>query len=240
MHHLKMIWVSLWLLIAFGAGLIYAMVHWGNTNINRWTARLFGIPVLKLLGIRVELIGGESLESTQPCIYVANHQGALDIVSFGSVFPHRCVVIGKMELVFIPILNLYFFAAGNIFVNRAKRVSAVASLRKAIDAIGEKKVSVWIFPEGTRNTTEQTMLPLKKGAFHMAIEAQVPIVPVVSSPIKNLVDWERGHLKEGVIRIQVLPPVLTQGLKVSDIDSLTERVRTQMIEAIEELARNPL
>src|SRR6185437_9234683 len=138
----------------------------------------------------------------QPCIYVANHQGSLDIATFGSFYPRKTVVIAKKEILYLPVLNLYFKAAGNLLIDRGNRSRAVASLAKAVRAIREKGASVWIFPEGTRNRTADPILPLKKGAFHMAIEAQVPVVPVICAPIRGILDWKAVR-SGGVLRVRV-------------------------------------
>jgi 1-acyl-sn-glycerol-3-phosphate acyltransferase len=236
MLYFRFFFVALWLPIAFGVGFIAALFQWGNISINRYVSRLFGIPALKMLGIKLQVEGLEDLEKHQPCVYVANHQGALDILTFGAIYPHNCVVIGKKEISYSPILNLYFVAAGNVLVDRQKRASAVASLGKAVDAVKKRNASIWIFAEGTRNRTKEIMLPLKKGAFYMAVEAQIPIVPVVSSLIKPVLDWDRGILKGGTIRMKVLPPIQTKGLTGSDVDRLSVEVRNQMVEAVRGLS----
>src|SRR5947209_7779001 len=100
--------------------------------------------VLKLSGIRVVLEDpGGHLTAHQPCIYVSNHQGALDIAVLGSIYTQRTAVVGKKELLYIPFLGLYFVAARNIVIDRHKRSAAVATLSGAVNAIRERQVSVW-------------------------------------------------------------------------------------------------
>jgi lysophosphatidate acyltransferase len=226
----------LWLMISFGTGFILCIFKWGDLRINRFTARLFGRPLLWLLGIKLEVENFENIEKHQPCIYVANHQGALDIVTFGAIYPNNTVVIGKKEISYIPVLNVYFVAAGNILVDRKKRSSAVASLGKAINAIRKRDASVWIFPEGTRNRTENVMLPLKKGAFYMAVEAQIPVVPVVSGSLKSVFNRAERRLMRGTLKMKVLPPIPTTGLTSSDVEALSQRVHSIMVEAVRGLS----
>jgi len=235
MIYLRLLLVLLWFPIPYGIGFLISPFQWGNTNLNRYAAMAFGKVALRILGIRLEIEGLDQLEKHQPCIYVANHQGALDILTFGTIYPRHCVVIGKKEIAYIPVLNLYFVAAGNVLVDRKNRASAVSSLMKAVNAVKKRGASIWIFPEGTRNRTEAIMLPLKKGAAHMAIAAQVPIVPVVSSIIKG-VNWDYRKLKNGTVRLKVLPPISTQGLTTADIDRLNETVRSAMMEAVRGLS----
>jgi 1-acyl-sn-glycerol-3-phosphate acyltransferase len=237
MRYLKVAAVLIWMLISFGLGFLISLFRWGDLRINQFTSGLFGRGALRILGIRLEKQGFSEIEKHQPCIYVANHQGALDIATFGTVCPKNVVVIAKKEISYIPILNLYYIGAGNILIDRKKKQSAFASLEKAAAAIREKKACIWLFPEGTRNRhrDEQIMLPLKKGAFHLAISTQVPVVPLVSGPISHVVDWEKGILRKGVIKLIALPPIETKGLTLNDIDALAEKTRGLMIEAIRSL-----
>jgi 1-acyl-sn-glycerol-3-phosphate acyltransferase len=234
MRFLKVFLVLIWMIVSFGVGFFLALFRWGDLNINQFSAGLFGRGGLRILGIRLEKQGFSEIEKHQPCIYVANHQGALDILTFGTIYPKNSVVIAKREIAYIPVLNLYYIGAGNILIDRKKRQSAFASIEKAAQAVKEKKACVWLFPEGTRNRHRdvQTMLPLKKGAFYLAITTQVPIVPLVSGPISQVIDWKKGILRKGVVKMKALSPIETKGLTVADIDMLMEKTRVLMIEAI--------
>ncbi|KAG8693619.1 1-acylglycerol-3-phosphate O-acyltransferase [Ceratobasidium sp. 394] len=98
-----------------------------------------------------------------------------------------------------------------------------------------KGVSLWVFPEGTRSSSEASnMLPFKKGAFHLAVQAGVPIVPVVCENYWRL--YRKGTLEEGSLRIRVLPPIPTQGLTPADVSQLAERTREQMLEVLREIS----
>jgi len=234
MRYLRVFLVLIWMFIAFGLGFLKSLFSWGDLNTNKFTARLFGKYALKILGVRLQTEGFEKLEAYQPCVYLANHQGALDILTFGSLYPANSVVIAKKEIAWIPVLNLFYIGAGNILIDRKKKQSAHASIARAIEAVRQKKASVWLFPEGTRNRKRdvETILPLKKGAFHLAVESQIRIVPIVSGPIAHVVDWKKGVLKPGVVRLKVLPPIETQGLTAADIDRLADQTRAAMIEAV--------
>lgn len=93
--------------------------------------------------------------------------------------------------------------------------------------------SVYIFPEGTRSyANSPTLLPFKKGAFHLAIQAQVPIVPVVVANYSNILDLKTRTFKAGSIPVSVLQAVETKGLTKDDVDSLVEKVRSSMMEEL--------
>lgn len=100
-----------------------------------------------------------------------------------------------------------------------------------------RQLSLWIFPEGTRsNLPVPDMLPFKKGAFHLAVQSQIPIVPVVVENYHRLFDG-KTRFEGGTIRIKVLPPVSTEGLGKDDVSALSDRVRAQMLETLKEFDR---
>jgi 1-acyl-sn-glycerol-3-phosphate acyltransferase len=222
-----------WLLLMSVVGVLLIPFLFGNLNFNHYVAR-FGSSGLRFITrVRIQLEGVQSLESLQPCIYVANHQDNFDVMIFGSVFPRKTIVIGKRELIWVPFFNLFYYAAGNIFLNRRKRRQAIAGIEEAGARIRERGVSVMIFPEGTRNKSGHGLLPFKKGAFHMAVEAGLPIVPLVASPIKPVLDYGRLRLTPGTIRIRVLEPISTRGLAREDIDALAQSCRDRMLKVLE-------
>ena len=133
----------------------------------------------------------------------------------------------------IPFFGIFFKAANNIMINRQDRNQSVSELKRAVMLAKEEGLKIWIFPEGTRNRTGKGMLPFKKGAFYMAIQAGIPLVPIVSAPISRLVDKKRKKFMGGNAPIKILPPVSTQGLQESDVEDLMQRVRNQMLEVFE-------
>lgn len=224
-----------WLLFSSVLGLFYAVIRWGNLNIDRDFARFFSWGVLKGLGIRVKIEGREYLETAQPCIYAVNHQSGFDMATLGPIYPKRTVLIGKKEVVWVPLFGLFYVAAGNILINRSRSAQAIAELKKVVDAISEKGVSVWIFPEGTRNRGPEGIQPFKKGAFHMALQAGVPIVPIVSGPLNRLVSWSDKRFSRGTLRVKVLPPIYPQAFKDRPVEEFSDAVRSQMQSAFSDL-----
>ncbi len=221
-----------WLLVSCLIGLLISPFRWKDPDLNHDIGRLFGIPATWLAGVRVTLEHGERLEAHQPCVYVANHQSGMDVATIGSILPHRTLGIGKIELRWIPLFGQYWVAAGNILIRRQSRTHSLSGMSQAAREIRERKVSVIIFPEGTRNKGPG-LLPFKKGAFHVALESQVPVVALVQSPLKGLPRSRR----ESEVRIRVLEPFPTHGLTREDLPALMERVHARMLEAYDELSR---
>ena len=236
MFYLRFFLVVFWFLFASFLVLLLFMVKpfafWRVTDLNRDYGRLFSWGILKILRIRVEFEGVSYIEAQKPVIYVANHQSGFDLVTFGEFFPKRTVVIGKKEIALIPVFGWIYVLAGNVLIDRKKTTQAVAGLSQVVDAIKKKHVSIWMFPEGTRNSSGQGLLPFKKGAFHAAIQAQIPIVPLISSPLVKLVSWRERRLLSGVLKVRVLPPIPTLGLEAHHVEELAEETRKKMMDAL--------
>ncbi|CAG5018800.1 unnamed protein product [Parnassius apollo] len=100
----------------------------------------------------------------------------------------------------------------------------------------KEKTKIWVFPEGTRNKHCTSFLPFKKGAFNMAIAAQVPVIPVVFSPY-YFINYEKSIFNKGHIVIQCLDPIPTKGLNLDDVEKLTNQVREKMVTVYKDLCQ---
>jgi 1-acyl-sn-glycerol-3-phosphate acyltransferase len=169
----------------------------------------------------------------RPFVVVSNHESFADILLI-SHLPWEMKWLSKAELFRIPIMGWMMWLAGDIPVKRGfgpSAVEAMARCRKALD----NRVSVMIFPEGTRSKTAE-LLPFKDGAFRLAIEAGVPILPLAVSGTGTALrkhDWRFGRSDA---EVRVLEPVETTGLSLSDIPELKARVRRIIVEARDALA----
>jgi len=218
-------------------GLALALVRRDRSSVAYDYARRMGRmmqPALGVRGVRVE--GEEYLHAHRPCIYIVNHQSYFDVPVLASVYPLGTVVIAKKEIRSIPFFGWLFVRTGNILIDRADRQQAVARLREVSDEIRRRGVSVWIFPEGTRGKMPGQLLPFKKGAFQMALAAQVPLVPLVLSPMREVIDTERRRIRPGRMTVRVLEPIPTEGLDEGAMDELMERAHSRMSTALREIA----
>ena len=164
---------------------------------------------------------------------VSNHESFTDILLI-SHLPWEMKWLSKAELFRIPIMGWMMWLVGDIPVKRGfgpSALEAMARCRKALD----NRVSVMIFPEGTRSKTSD-LLPFKDGAFRLAIEAGVPILPLAVSGTGTALrkhDWRFGWSDA---EVRVLDPVETTGLGLDDIPELKARVRRTIVEARDALA----
>jgi 1-acyl-sn-glycerol-3-phosphate acyltransferase len=235
-YYLKIALIQLWFVFACGLGVLFSLFRWGDLNLNHDFTKVMAWGMLRIARWKVDVEGGEFLESSQPCVYLANHQGTMDMATFGSIYPHRTLVIAKTELKWVPCVGLFLYAAGNIMIHRQSRSRAIAGLSEAVEQIRRKNASVWVFPEGTRNRTRENMLPFKKGAFYMAVEAGIPLVPVIAQRLTPLLDQERRILVPGRVRVRVLPPIPTAGIKQDEVEGLIQKTWELMNEAVRGLS----
>lgn len=154
----------------------------GKQNISQWTtARAFHYSAQIFTGVSFIVEDPNNvLNTTRPAVFIGNHQTELDVLMLGALFPKYCSVTAKRSLKFVPFLGWFMSLSGSIFIDRANSKDARQAMAGAANEIKSKKQSVYMFPEGTRSyTKEPTLLPFKKGAFHLAVQAGVPIVPCV-------------------------------------------------------------
>ena len=123
-----------------------------------------------------------------------------------------------------------------VFIERSSRSQAFAAFDKAAEQMHSDRQSVYIFPEGTRSYYDHPdLLPFKKGAFHLAIQAQVPIVPIVVANYSNILDFKNRIFRAGTIPITILEPIPTKGKTKNDVDALTLEVRELMLKELQAL-----
>ncbi|CAK1599657.1 unnamed protein product [Parnassius mnemosyne] len=192
--------------------------------------------ITKLYGLKWELRRGEILAEERGAIVVSNHQSSLDALGLYNIWElaDKLTVVVKKELLYIMPFGLAAYLAGIIFIDRRNSKHAYDQLKITTDVMVKEKTKIWLFPEGTRNKDCTSFLPFKKGAFHMAIAAQVPVIPVVFSPYYFL-NNEKGILNKGHVVIQCLNPIPTKGLTLNDVEKLTNQVREKMLAVYKDL-----
>ncbi|NXP41506.1 PLCA acyltransferase, partial [Leiothrix lutea] len=194
--------------------------------------------VKRLYGIRMEVRGAQHFPPRQPYVVVSNHQSSLDLLGMMEGLPDRCVPVAKRELL---CMGTYGAGVGQLYGAVMGRYGAgthrgtISTMAEAAQTMLSQDVRVWVFPEGTRNHSG-SMLPFKRGAFHLAVQAQVPVVPIVISSYQHFYSKRERRFTSGHCVIQVLPPLPTRGLGPAAVPALTERVRAAMLDAFEGLS----
>jgi lysophosphatidate acyltransferase len=184
------------------ASIVLRLVGYGR--VSQWaTARCFKWVMWLATGVHFDIVEGEKYLSTRPAVFIGNHQTELDVLMLGAVFPPYCSVTAKKSLKSWPFLGWFMALSGTVFIDRANRETAVKAFDGAVREMQEFRQSVFIFPEGTRSySATPELLPFKKGAFHLAVKAGVPIVPVVVENYPHVLNVRKLHFASGGIKIK--------------------------------------
>jgi 1-acyl-sn-glycerol-3-phosphate acyltransferase len=228
---------GLWFLFCSALGIVWLLVRPHNRQTLYVYGRVFCRGVGSLMGWRLDVANRELLDSARPCVFVANHQSFLDVVTFGSMFPKRTVSAGKREIGRIPVFGWFYRLSGNLVIDRGNPLSARDSLDDAARTIRDERVSVWFMPEGHRNAGPE-LLPFKTGAFRLALAAGVPIVPIVAEPLAAIADTKRRLARPGTLRVTVLDPITPDASSPRAVADLTELTRAAMQKELDRLSRS--
>lgn len=169
-----------------------------------------------------ETDGDAPANARHPYVAVSNHESYADIFLI-SHFPWEMKWLSKDTIFRIPVMGWMMRMARDIPIKRGKRESVVSAMQGCRDRLG-KKVSVMIFPEGTRSMTED-LLPFKDGAFKLAIEAGVPILPIAVAGTRHCMAKHSFAFRRARAKARVLPPISTTGMTNQDVAALRDRTR---------------
>lgn len=227
---IRLLLVVLFIVLASCIGLLICLVrpfHPANVGLfSAWYGK-----VSWLFGVEVEIRRSPEIAKAMPCVFVANHQNNFDLFTISGALITGTVTIGKQSLKFIPFFGQLYWLSGNILIDRNNKSRAVGTMQGAVERITQDGVSVWVFPEGTRSYG-RGLLPFKTGAFHIAQQAQVPIVPICMSQTHGKIKLNRWN--NGKVIIEFLPPIQPTEL-AEPIREGAEQVRQLMANKIAEL-----
>jgi 1-acyl-sn-glycerol-3-phosphate acyltransferase len=198
----------------------------GYFNWCDWGGRMW----LKSAGVTPKIIGKENLKDDESYVFISNHRSYLDTAMVYCYSGKRMGLVGKKELLKIPIFGYGMGIANIIAIDRSNPTKAIESMQKARKVMDDG-YSFGVFAEGGRAYPNE-LLPFKKGAFHLALQTGAPIIPVA---IKNT-DWmmgkKRGVAYKGTVEMVLLPPIETKDLKTEDLPNLLRKVRGMIAEEL--------
>lgn len=228
---LRLIIVVIYSILVSFFGCIYCLSSPRNPKHVATFGKLFG-NLAPVFGLTVEKRIPAEAPNNGKCIYIANHQNNYDMVTASSVVMPGTVTVGKKSLVWIPFFGQLYWLTGNQLIDRNNRAKAHGTISQVVNQIKKKNLSIWMFPEGTRSRG-RGLMPFKTGAFHAAISAGVPIVPICVSNTNGKVKlnrWSNGH-----VIVEMLPPVDTTGYTKDRLRELSEHCHKLMADKIAEL-----
>ncbi|CAI8784804.1 MULTISPECIES: 1-acylglycerol-3-phosphate O-acyltransferase [Kosakonia] len=212
-------------------GSLYCLFSPRNPKHVATFGHLFG-RLAPVFGLKVETRLPQGAEKFGNAIYIANHQSNYDMVTASSIVLPPTVTVGKKSLLWVPFFGLLYWLAGNLLIDRNNRAKAHGTIAEVVKQIQKRNISVWMFPEGTRSRG-RGLLPFKTGAFHAAIAAGVPIIPVCVSNNANKVNLNR--LRNGLVIVEMLPPVDVSQFGKDQVRQLATHCRELMAAKIAEL-----
>ncbi|MBW3535932.1 MAG: 1-acyl-sn-glycerol-3-phosphate acyltransferase [Gemmatimonadetes bacterium] len=188
-------------------------------NPRRWAR-----AILRAAGVRVELDGVEHLGEDSAQVLVANHESWFDVLALAGYLPVDYRFVAKKELARVPVFGPAWRACGHIAIDRRDQQAAIEALERARREVHDRPLTIVMYPEGTR-TPDGELLPFKKGAFVLAIQVGVPVVPAGIVGARAVMPKGSFRIRPGTLRIRIGEPLQTEGLVMKDRDALTLRAR---------------
>ena len=213
------------------AGAAAGVVNQSMREAINVTGALWGDLATSLAGIDLRVEGEEHLWSHRPAVFIFNHQSGLDTVLMLKLLRRDLTGVAKTEIRRNPIFGPLFGAAGVVFIDRTDPGKAIEALEPAVEALREGR-SLVIAPEGTRSSTPR-LGRFKKGAFHMAMQAGVPIVPVVFRNVLDAMPKDAVVVRPATIEAVVLPPIDTSGWTSETLSDEIAAIRERYVEILE-------
>ena len=214
-----------------GAGLGLGALNRSRRQAIDLAVGMAGDASLAAAGFDVEIEGAGHLLAAKPCVAVFNHQSTFDVPVMMKVLRGGFTGVAKASVARLPIWGQFFRFADVVFIDRGDHQQAMQALEPAVRRLQDDGISLAIAPEGTISPTPDP-LPFKKGAFHVAMQAGVPVVPIVLRNTGNLMGYSALAVNPGTIQVRVLPAVDTSQWTEDTLGERAEEVRELFVRAL--------
>jgi len=220
------------LVTSFMAGLpVYALTGSRRQSQN-FSFSLFADTASALIGLELDVSGEEHLWSSRPAVFVFNHQSKADVLIAARLLRRDIAGVGKQEIMKeTPIIGKVMELGGVVFIDRANASSAIDAMTPLIDAMQNEGKSVVVAPEGTR-TIGPKLAPFKKGAFHIAMQAGVPMIPIVIHNAGDVAPKGDFVFRPATVKVEVLPPIDTSQWRKETVEEHVREVRNRFARAL--------
>ena len=184
-----------------------------------------------LAGIDVNIRGENYLWEKRPAVFLFNHQSAIDVLIIAKLLRRDFTAIAKQEISNNPLVGPVFRVADTVFVDRRNQQKAIEALTPVVRTIKRDGLSVAIAPEGTRSAGDR-LGPFKKGPFHIAMQAGVPVVPIVIHNASDVLPKGGFFVRPSTVEVDVLPPIDTSDWQAENVDEYVDQVRKLYLETL--------
>ncbi|MCC7441743.1 MAG: 1-acyl-sn-glycerol-3-phosphate acyltransferase [Bdellovibrionales bacterium] len=200
-----------------------------------WASRFWASASLRLIGIRLEVNRPNPWDEAAPRVIICNHQSGLDLIWGAGMCPARVLAIGKKEVIWVPIVNVIWWAFRFIRIDRGNTAKALEALQGVSERVVAEKRSLILAPEGTR-TRNGRFAPFKKGAFQIARRGDIPIHPVVVQGAFELMPRGSWLMRPGTIRMRYMEPVRGTGAWTdAELEERIGQLHSEMVRVFVEL-----
>ncbi len=235
---LRSVFIAFWSLVVTGffsaAAIVASLLDSSGEGAFR-VAHSWARSLLFPTGIKVYVRGLSNIRPGRPYIFMSNHQSNFDIPILIAHLGVSFRWLAKAELFRIPLFGLAIKRSGYISIDRSNRKAAIASLRQAASII-RSGTSVSIFPEGTRSR-DGRIHPFKKGGFILAVDAGVPVVPIVIHGTWPIMSKNRLMIRPGPVNVEIFPPVNASDYTRKNKDLLQARIEKTIQEGFQKYER---
>jgi len=183
-----------------------------------------------LAGIRINLTGESHLWENRPAVFLFNHQSAIDVLIIAKLLRRDFTAIAKQEIAANPLVGPVFRVADTVFVDRRNTRRAIEALAPVVRTLQEG-LSIAIAPEGTRSSGDR-LGRFKKGPFHIAMQAGVPVVPIVIHNATDVLPKGGFFVHPTTVHVDVLAPIDTGDWKAESIEQHVEAVRNLFVDTL--------
>lgn len=219
----------------FAAGIGLGLLNRNRRTAIEVTASVGSELALAAAGVTLEVAGAENLWAARPAVFIFNHQSQMDVIIMAALLRSDFTGVAKKELQKDPVFGPLGWLAEVAFIDRTNTEKAKQALAPAVEALRNGR-SLAMAPEGTRSPTPR-LGPFKKGAFHVAMQAGVPMVPVVIRNAGELMPAHGVLISSGTLQVAVLPPVATADWTKDNLDEHVADVRQMFLNTLSDWPR---
>ncbi|WP_295875508.1 HAD-IB family hydrolase [uncultured Zhongshania sp.] len=205
------------------AGLPIWALTGSKQEARNFSMSLFADISSAVTGLKLDIVGEQNLWAARPAVFIFNHQSDIDVMICAKLLRRNFAGVGKAEIKQMPLIGMAMEYSGIVLINRSDSRSAIKAMEPLIDRIRNERISVAMAPEGTRTHSKHPK-PFKKGAFHVAMQAGVPIIPIVIHNAMDVSPKGDSVYYPGTVEVEVLAPVDTSRWTTANLDKQIAKI----------------
>ena len=237
---IRLVLVLLFLLIFFIISIPMFIIEWIIGKFNHKAKSISSLRIVQLLfkiilflcGTKTTIIGLENIPEDEPILFIGNHRGIFDVVIGYSLMKGLTGFVSKKEMNKVPIIRVWMRYLNCLFLDRHNIKEGLKTILKGIELIKKDKISISIFPEGTRNSDDDVK-PFKEGSFKFAEKSGCKIIPMVQNNTESIFENQLPFIKRAHTIIEFGKPIIMSELEKDErkvIGSYTHKIVTEIYE----------